>query len=54
MTRFDDKEELYDSIGRKYQSGQWGLVVFTAELVKLGYNATEIAIIERQYRPSEK
>lgn len=47
----DDKKEMFDDNVNAYNAGIIGLTEFTLCLAKLGYNATEIADLERFYRP---
>jgi hypothetical protein len=48
----EEKEEIRRDRCDAYQSGIMGLVEFSAELARLGYNATDIADMEKFYRPS--
>ena len=48
----DDREEMFKDICDAYNAGVIGLREFTLCLAKLGYNATDIADLERFYRPA--
>jgi hypothetical protein len=48
----DDKREMYEDNCSAYQAGYIGYNEFYQCLVKLGYNATDIADAERFYRPN--
>lgn len=47
----DDRKEMFEDNVSAYNSGVIGLTEFTLCLAKLGYNATDIADLERFYRP---
>jgi len=47
-----DRREMYEDTCKAYQSSEISLVTFTTSLAKLGYNATDIAELEKFYRPS--
>ena len=48
----EDREEMYKDNCDAYNAGVIGLREFTLCLAKLGYNATDIADLERFYRPA--
>jgi hypothetical protein len=47
-----DRKEMFSDNCDAYNSGAIGLTEFTLCLAKLGYNATDIADLERFYRPA--
>jgi hypothetical protein len=48
----DDRKEMFDDNCDAYNSGVIGFDDFVRCLAKLGYNATDIAELERFYRPT--
>lgn len=46
-----DKKDIHEDACAAYQAGGISLVEFTAKLANIGYNATDIADLERFYRP---
>lgn len=46
-----DKKDIYEDACAAYQAGSISLVEFSAKLASIGYNATDIADVEKFYRP---
>lgn len=47
-----DKKDIHEDACAAYQAGGISLVEFTAKLAEIGYNATDIADLEKFYRPT--